>query len=469
MRWRLIISFGLVILISITSVVWVIRQSAVEEVHTFMFRGGMLGLNGLVIDLEECYQEHRSWEICSSVLDTHSRRRGNMPKGRGGIMGNRPLASAENQHLQLLSRDGTVIADTAGETDQTSIDPDMLQSAIPLRTGEEIMGYLLPEGRPTFTQQQESDLISRLNRAALTSVVVAGAAALILATYLTYQLLLPIRKLTHAAEGLKDGDLSQRVDVKGNTELASLGRVFNQMARALETTAERRKNLTADIAHELRTPLSVQQAHLEALQDGIYELNQENLQIVQEQNKSLIRLVDDLRTLSMADAGELNLERTWTDSAQFITKTIDQFKPKMQQKGISIHVIVPDIPPQIYVDPQRIEQIITNLLSNALHHAPQGSQIDVELSVSKAQVAIMIRDRGEGIPEKDLPYLFQRFYKSDKTRQEGEGGTGLGLSISQKLAQAHGGRVTAENHPEGGAIFTLHLPREEPKKGNQDV
>lgn len=461
MRFRLFLAFVLIILITIITVTLIIRQNTEEEVRTFMFRGGVMGLNVLVSDLEDCYQEKQSWEGCSDLLQITGGAQGNMPRGMGeGRMGNHPLGNRERQHIQLLDKEGVVVADTQDSIPSQPKDISSLQGLIPLHNQGEVIGYLLPENQFPFTQQQESYLISRLNRAAITSAAIAGVIALLLASYLSYPLLQPVRKLTAAAEKVKQGDLEQRVAIKGDTELTTLGRVFNQMVSSLESTAERRKALTADIAHELRTPLSVQQAHLEALQDGIYDLNLENLQPIQEQNQTLIRLVDDLRTLSLVDAGELRLEFTETDLNQLVAKVVSRFEPQVQKKDLQIDVFFPPDSPLITIDPQRIEQILINLLSNAVRHSPEGHIIQIEIKMHKEYVNLTVHDQGEGIPEEEIPFIFERFYKSSTSRKRDDGGTGLGLSISKKLAQAHGGNLEVRNHPEGGAVFLLTIPNQ---------
>lgn len=462
MRFRLFLSFALIILITVTSVVLIVRHNTVDEVRQYMFRGGMMGLNGLVTSLEDCYLEQGSWEPCTPLLEGNGPHSSAMPGGMmEGRMGRNGPGTPGGPRLRLLDDEGTVIGDTRPTLQGQGEPPPTLNGAIPLRVGDQgnqVEGYLLPESQFIFTPQNESVLISRLNKAALTAAAISGLAAILLAAYLGHLILKPIQELTHAAEKIKSGDFSYRVDIKGQGEPATLGQVFNQMAHSIQNATERRKELTADIAHELRTPLSVQQAHLEAMEDGIYDLTTENLQTIREQNQSLIRLVDDLRTLSLADTGELTLERTETDLSQLVKRTLKRFKPRMKEKNIQVSLSLPETSLKMIIDPQRIEQILVNLLSNAVKHSPQAGNVNVMLEKSQDQVILSIHDQGMGIPEDELPHIFERFYKSNKTRNEEDGGTGLGLSISQKLALAHGGSLDARNHPQGGAEFSLILP-----------
>jgi len=457
MRLRLILSFTLVVLITIASLVVFIRQGTAETVRTFMFRGGVTGVEDLVAELEDYYLQNGSWQG-SEVLFASLRSTG--APGRQG-MGAGPGAGANSQesagkHLRLLDADGTVIFDNKTRHPSETIDQQTLGLAIPLQVDGQTVGYLLSEGNPAFTSDQEQQLLSRLNRAALTAAAVAGGASLLLVLLLSYSLLRPVRALTQAAARMAEGDLDQRVAVQGNDEIAMLGRTFNHMADALQQAEERRRALTADIAHELRTPLAVQRAHLEALQDGIYELTLENLVPIEEQTHLLARLVEDLRTLALADAGELTLERVPTDFPALVERTVARFDPQAGAQGVAIRRSLLDEPLTLSLDPQRIEQIINNLLDNALRYTPAGGTIEVTLTRSGNQAVLRVRDGGSGIPEEALPHIFERFYKADRSR--GRSGTGLGLSIARKLAQAHGGDLTAENHPDGGAIFTLVLP-----------
>jgi two-component system sensor histidine kinase BaeS len=286
-------------------------------------------------------------------------------------------------------------------------------------------------------------------------------------------LMRPVRELTLAARRLGERDLSQRVRVSGKDELAELALTFNRMADSLQQAQENRRALTADIAHELRTPLAVQRANLEALQDGVYPLTPENLAPVLEQNLLLTRLVDDLRTLALADAGQLTLERTPTDLVALVERMVERFQPQAAPRSIALRLDAPSATsteyPLLTVDPQRVEQILSNLLSNALRYTPDGGQIAIGFVLtgglsgvrtsgsSKSSVQISVRDSGPGIPPEALPHVFERFYRVDRSRSRAEGGSGLGLAIARQLAEAHGGTLTAANHPQGGAVFTLSL------------
>ena len=446
MRLKLFLSFTLIVLVSVSLVAVIARWGAVNEVRTFMFRGGMYGLSDLTTSLENYYHSNRTWKGVQSIFNPI---RGGMP-GMGGMM---------NQRLLLADASGTVLADTQGVIVGEKLTTAELATAIALSVDGQKVGYLFTSGGVGVNLGNQQAVLTRLNRGVLLAGLVAGGLGLILALGLSYTLLRPVHALTIAAQKLASGDLSHRVDVRGDDEMATLSHTFNQMADSLQQAEEARRAMTADIAHELRTPLAVQRANLEALQDGVYPLTTENLASVIEQNYLLTRLVEDLRTLALADAGQIELERTPTDLTSLVVRMVERFQPHAGSQQIALTFTPPAVLiPQISADPIRLEQVLTNLLSNALRYTPAGGQIELSLASIDDSVRLRVHDSGPGIPEQALPYIFERFYRVDKSRARAEGGTGLGLAIARQLARAHGGDLTATNHASGGALFTLILP-----------
>lgn len=450
MRLKLTISFLLVALVAIGSVVILAHQRTADEVRAYMFRGGALGLEPLVDDLEAYYARNHTWERAEMLLaQTHMP--GGQHRGPGAMNGS-------NGKLRLADAKGNLIADEEGPL-TGRLTSQELEAAIPLKAGKDTVGYLLPPLPLHFTAGDENLLLQRLNKAASTAALIATALALLLAFLLSSRLLRPVQALTQAARRMAEGDLGQRVSIQGNDELALLARTFNHMAASLQEAGERRKALTADIAHELRTPLAVQRAHLEALQDGIYPLTSENLHPLVESNALLTRLVEDLRTLALTDSGQLELERTPVDLRALLEGVVGRFTPAARGRAIEITLASEENCPLVPADPGRVEQIISNLLSNALRHTPAGGSITIHLACTSQEARIQVRDSGPGIPPEDIEHIFERFYRADKSRSRTEGGTGLGLTIARQLARTHGGDLRAENHPAGGAVFTLTLPR----------
>lgn len=448
MRLKLFLSFTLIVLVAVSLVAVIARRGAVNEVRSFVFRGGMVGLSDLATSLENFYRTQGSWNGVQSIFVPP--RIGT--NGMGGMM---------NQRLLLADASGVIVADTQGVEVGGKLTSAELLASIHLDMGRNTVGYLFAAGGMGFTAGNEQFLLARLNRGVLLAGLVAGALALILALGLAYTLLRPVHALTYAAQKLAEGDLSQRVDVHGTDEMATLGHTFNQMADSLQQAEEARRAMTADIAHELRTPLAVQRANLEALQDGVYPLTADNLAPVIEQNYLLTHLVEDLRTLALADAGQIVLERTPTDLASLVGRVVERFLPQAFTQQVKLVLQPPPTHlPEVMLDPIRLEQILTNLLSNAIRYTPAGGQVELTLASISNSVLVRVHDSGPGIPPESLPYIFGRFYRVDKARNRSEGGSGLGLAIARQLARAHGGDLTVANHPMGGAEFTLSLPVE---------
>jgi signal transduction histidine kinase len=363
-----------------------------------------------------------------------------------------------SQRLRLADAEGKIIYDTTTALVEGSLTPTELSNAIQLKNFGVVVGYLLPESAMIYSAADEQFLLSRLTHAALVAGLVGAGLALPLAFFLTYQLMHPVRALTQAVKMVEKGDFSQQVPVHGSDELAQLSTTFNNMADSLQKAQESRRAMTADIAHELRTPLAVQLAHLEALQDGIYPLTKENLLPILEQNQMLNHLVEDLRTLTLADAGQLKLDLVKTDLQSLVMRVVERFKPQASTRQIDLQFSSSaDCPPTV-VDPARIEQILNNLLSNALRYTPDHGKIEITLNVDEEKLLVTIHDNGPGISEEALPYVFERFYRADRSRSRSEGGSGLGLAIALQIALLHGGTLTASNSPLGGAMFTLSLP-----------
>jgi two-component system sensor histidine kinase BaeS len=457
MRLRLMLSFALIVVVSVAAVVLIVRQGAAAEVRTFMFRGGASGNSGLVTALEAYYQEHQSWQGVDSLFTNMPGRRGGAGGGPGGP------GAMMNQQMRLADASGNLVYDTTNPNATGSLSQEQIAIAIPLESGGRTVGYLLPQGAATFTAGEERALVSRLSQAAITAGLIGAGLSLVLALVLAYRLVRPVRSLTTAARSLASGDLSQRVEVAGDDELAVLGHTFNQMAESLQQAETTRRAMTADIAHELRNPLAVQRANLEALLDGIYPPTPENLTPILEQNQLLTRLVEDLRTLALADSGELKLEQHPTELPRLVRRVVERFMTQAKANQIHLEVVAATSMPALVLDAGRVEQILGNLLSNALRHTPPGGRIQVRIELQPsaqqpASVLVAVHDSGAGIPAEALPHIFERFYRADRSRSRSQGGTGLGLAIARRLAEALGGNLTAANHPQGGAVFTLYLP-----------
>jgi signal transduction histidine kinase len=279
----------------------------------------------------------------------------------------------------------------------------------------------------------------------------------------------PLANIMAAADAVAEGDLSTRVEESGNRDFRRMARSFNRMAAELESADRLRRSLTADVAHELRTPLHILQGDLEGLQDGVYQPTPGHIEAMLDETRMLSHLVEDLQTLSLAEAGQLPLRLEPVDVTELLADVSTSFSGAMESSGIDMQVEIDGKPDAMTIsgDVERLDQVLSNLLGNALRHTPAGGRILLRAGAIPTGVEIIVSDTGEGIPPEDLPYVFDRFWRADRSRKRGRGtGSGLGLAISKQFVQAHGGDITVESEPGQGTSFTIQLPREHERPDN---
>lgn len=293
-----------------------------------------------------------------------------------------------------------------------------------------------------------------------------GIISLILAIFLvivsillTRRFVNPLADVIYAARSVASGKLDTRIPATGPQDLQSLSESFNEMATSLERSDRERREMLADIAHELRTPLSVIRGRLEGIVDGIYPENGPQVSMALEQTYLMQRLVDDLRLLTLAETRQLPFDKREVNIANIIQSVIDMFSAEAQEKNIVLSFEEKDGNLLATVDPQRFEQVISNLVGNAIRYVSEGSRVWVAAQESSNGVQITVNDNGKGIPAEDLPYIFDRFWRKDKSRSRATGGTGLGLAIAKQLIEAQGGTIEARNLPEGGLQVLIEIQK----------
>lgn len=467
MRVRLFLSFALITIITLAVLGVVIQGQTQTTLKTFAKSGGFFGADRIVKQLESYYRENGTWEGVSLQFSSLSpgNTNGQGPgmgasQGRGNARGGYMYMAGQGMvgDITLTSPEGQVIFSNISDM-QEQLPAEILENSLPIMADGQLVGYLVPDSNILdLGEIIRKNLSAALNDSLLPTVLITGGAGLVLALILAHFLMRPVRQLTNAAGQLAQGDLSQRVPLQGGTELSQLASSFNLMAQSLEKSNQTRTAMTADIAHELRTPLAVQRANLEAIQDGVYPLTLENLEPIIQQNLLLNKLVEDLRTLALTDSNTLTLEKTPTDLIPFIETICDTVKPQFTAGDIRLIFEHPENCPSATLDQGRMSQVLYNLLQNSLHHTPTGGKVILTLTCEQEHVVLSVMDNGVGIPEEALPLIFERFYRADQSRARDKGGTGLGLTIARKLVESHGGSLTAANHPGGGAEFTLTLP-----------
>lgn len=417
-------------------------------------RSGMW--DGLTGRLEAYYEERGSWE---GIQDAVSRLDHLEARMRGREMGP-PGGPPMMMDFRVLDPQGRVVANTQG-LPRGSVSRAELETALPIEVNGDAVGYLLPalrnpHGWPLDAAQVT--FLSRVRRTLWVGAAAAMAVALVIGGVLFRSVTAPLRELTAASESIAEGDLTARAEVRGQDEVAQLAASFNEMAESLTRIEDARRSQTADIAHELRTPLTVLQGTLEAMLDGVYASDEENLEAALRQTRTLSRLIEDLRILALADAGKLHLERECLDLRPFLAEVAEAYRPRAEAVGITLTMRDPETGAEVCVDRDRLSQVMGNLLTNALHYVSRGGQVRVETDVGAAQVVVSVIDDGPGVAAEDLPNLFKRFWRADRARRRATGGSGLGLSIASHIVEAHGGRIWAEKTPSGGLTVRFSLP-----------
>ncbi|MEZ4645661.1 MAG: ATP-binding protein [Chloroflexota bacterium] len=338
---------------------------------------------------------------------------------------------------------------------------DVVAQGLPIEVEGETVGWLVlnsfGEDDGDFADSPEADFLANLNSLTVWSALATAVIGLLFGVLLARTISHPIRELKAATEQMARGKLGMQVSVRSSDEVGQLAASFNQMSTDLAHANQLRQQMTADIAHDLRTPLSVIQGYTEALDDGKLPGSSEIYQAMHMQVKHLNRLVEDLRTLSLADAGQLSLHPFEVAPQDLLEHAALVFAPQAEQKGVALQLDIPPDLPAISVDLDRIVQVLGNLVSNALRHTPAGGVIRMAAQGENEHLLLQIQDTGAGIAPEDLPHVFDRFYRGDKARSEG-GESGLGLAIARSIVEAHNGRIRATSILGQGTTFTISLP-----------
>jgi len=433
-------AFGAVVLLTV-----IIIFGTVALYFTFaqdisnLFRPAMFG------KLETYYLAHGNWDGIDSLFTP-------------GTISDYQEIPPRWENTLLLDAQGQIIAD---HTDQQNELNGQLYQTLPgdqrfyLYVHGEQVGSVVIRDQQTVNPL---NLVLRLLTPVVYLSILPAILTLTIGVLLTRRVVHPLADVIAAAQNVAAGDLATRVEVRGPQDLQALTDSFNQMAEALDRSDSERRNMLADVAHELRTPLSVIRGRLEGIIDNVYEPDVAQIARVLEETYLLERLVDDLHLLTLVETRQLPFTTISTNMIDLAARAVDLFSPQAEERGIELVLEADPTTPEVIADPQRIEQVIGNLLANALRYTPEDGQIVIEVSHQKDRAQFIIRDNGPGVPDDDLPHLFDRFWRGEKSRGRSSGGAGLGLAIARQLVEAQGGNIFAYNLPDRGFVVGFDLP-----------
>lgn len=415
-----------------------VRQYAQQERHLT-----------LAADLAAYYARTGSWAgVAPLMQQTGPGAGGRGPgAGRGRQLG-RPL-------LVLTDPAGRIIASSRG--DSAAVPPDAL--IVPIEVDGAVVGVLhsalaghADAGELSPGMEQ---MLTAVTRSLWLAGALAAAAGMLLSVLLARRIAAPLGQVARAAHRIAAGELGQQVQPSGSREVAGVAGAFNQMSSSLQQAEQARRNLLADVAHELRTPISVLQGNLRAMLDEVYPLSRGEIATLYDEVLLLNRLVTDVRDLAQAEVGQLQVALQPTDLAALAARMAGLFAEVGAAQEVTVQAVGPDTLPPVQADPARTQQVLSNLLTNALRHTPAGGTITVEVSAQVDRVTVAVTDTGSGIAPDDLPHVFERYWRA----APGNGhSSGLGLAIARQLVLAQGGQIGVESMPGSGSRFWFMLP-----------
>jgi signal transduction histidine kinase len=441
---KLILAFLSIGIISVTIIFLTARWNTRQEFIRFLTDQDR---SNIIAQLTEYYENNGTWAGAEVYLYSHD---GHQGPG-GGPPRRIPFILTDAKGSVLIANERYNVGD--------KVTASALRQGVPLTEDGSVVGVLVPMAMPFQGQPREVEFIQRINLYLLYGALIGMVIALVLGIILSRTLTRPIRELTRATHAVSEGDLSQQVPVRSQDELGELAQAFNKMSTELSRSINARKQMTADIAHELRTPLSLILGHAEAVHDGVLPPSTENFEIIREEATRLEHLINDLRTLSLADAGELSMQMETIEPQRLIHEVSALYRYQAQKRNITLKLdIAPELP-SIEVDPGRMTQVLTNILDNAIRHTPEGGRVFITVHEVENMVEFIVHDSGPGLNGEDVDRIFERLYRADPSRYREDGGSGLGLAIAKSIVQVHGGQISAESEAGSGLKIRIRLPK----------
>lgn len=438
---KLLLAFLLVSVISSGIIVLFTRVATNREFEKFVSDRYKYEL---VEELGKYYQQNQTWDGVEKAFKQFGREPNDHDYDR-------PL------FFSIAEPDGKIVVAGTDRKMGEILSAEELSHCSPIQVENKTVGVLLLAYSPD-RNPMEDEFLRRLNGSIFLSAVGTIIVALFLGILLSRSITRPIRELTKATHAMADGNLNQKVNVRSRDEIGELAESFNKMSSDLSRSFNLRKQMTADIAHELRTPLSLIIGHAEGVHDGVLEPNHENFEIIREEAERLEHLVNDLRTLSLADAGELSVDFQPININNLISDIYTHYISPFNQQRITLNLKPASVTLTANLDPSRFTQVLNNILDNALHYTPAGGSVGIETKLVENKIQISIQDNGEGVTPEEAAHLFDRFYRADEARNRNDGGSGLGLAIAKSIIDMHGGKIWAESEKGKGLKMVIELP-----------
>jgi signal transduction histidine kinase len=408
------------------------------------------------------YEEYLSWENADILFhDFYRARIPNLPGGGGGKNPNKPGENNFNHPFVLADPNGIVLIRSTNQLgfqigDQIKVNE--LEKSWPLEINGEVEGYLVPVPTPPNRNTMQKTFLGTVQKGLFISSLVTLMIALVLGGILITSFTRPIRRLADGTERIAKGELGYQVEIKSGDELGRLAASFNEMSTDLQNADQLRKQMTADIAHDLRTPLSILHGYTEAISEGKMDGSPELYQSMHQQTRHLNYLIEDLRTLSLLDSEEIQFQLENIDPGRILAQTQTAFLPLAAKKDLILSLEIVDELPRIDLDPDRLTQILGNLINNAINILPTGGNIWLNAWQEGEALVIEVKDDGLGIAEDELPLIFNRHYKTDPSRGQDGSSSGLGLAITRKLVEALGGEISVTSKLGQGTSFLISFP-----------
>ena len=440
---KLVLSFSLISLVAVMIVLVIVQSGTTREFNTYLYNDYQ---NTIVTHFEQYYIQNQTWDGVQGTLPTLEKTLKISPLNERRL----PFTLADTTDHVILAGGFYDIGDLLLIKDQRQM--------IPIGSPEKPEGYLvIPQPGPQIKPPPAEftrNFLRVLIVGGLTGLLVALVIGFLLSKWITR----PVLELTAGVHEISNGNLEQNLPIHSKDELGTLTREFNAMAYRLKQLLLARKQMTADIAHELRTPISVILGHAEGIHDGVIEPSAETLSIIREEAIRLEKLVDDLRTLSLSDAGELKLNLSAVSAQSLLDKVSERYLLSTVCSGVAFSTFCEEGLPDLYIDADRIMQVISNLIENSCRNSPDGGRIRIEATRVKEGVQISVADTGNGIPEEDLERIFERLYRVETARERKNGGSGLGLAIAKTIIEQHHGRIWVTSAVGVGTTVYLVLP-----------